>query len=68
MQNEPSPSAKSPLSAAGSEKDVVEDGMDFNSDDAQDGEMIRPSSADEQSKAGVSAFSQQADYVRFSDM
>jgi hypothetical protein len=68
VQNEPAPSAKSPLSSAGSEKDDVEGGMDFDSDVVQDGETIRPSSADDQSKVGDSAFSQQDDYVRFSDM
>lgn len=68
MQNERAPSAKSPLSSAGSEKDDVEGGMDLDSDDIQDGVMIRPSSADDQSKVGDSAFSQQDDYVGFSDM
>lgn len=67
MQNEPVPSAKSSLSSAGSEEDDVEGGMDLDSDDVQNGDMIGPSSADDQSKVGDSAFSQQDDYVGFSD-
>lgn len=68
VQNEPVSAAKSPSSSAGSERGIVEGGMDLDSDDVEDGDMIRPSSADDPNKIGDSAFSQQDDYVGFADL
>lgn len=65
MQNEPVAS-KSP-SSSGEDEIKVEGGMDLDSDDV-DGFLFRPSSSGNSIKVEDSAFSQQDDYVGFSDM
>jgi hypothetical protein len=69
VQNVPAASVESPSTSNSSDKDdEAGEDVDDDSDDADDGEIILPGSADNQPNLGVSAFSQQEDYVRFSDM